>query len=84
MIEIDVFVDPDAVAFALEDGMRAFADLMGYMDDLVTTKEADSSGDDVLSRLVRRRGEPGLGRSAERGAGKAGLRTRRARGSPCL
>ena len=24
MIEIDVFVDPDAVAFALEDGMRAF------------------------------------------------------------
>jgi cytochrome P450 len=42
-----------------EEGLRAFADLMGYMDDLVTSKE-NEPGDDVLSRLVVRRGEPGV------------------------
>jgi cytochrome P450 len=42
-----------------EEGMRAFADLMGYMDDLVTRKESEP-GDDVISRLAGRRGEPGV------------------------
>ncbi|MFI9328582.1 cytochrome P450 [Kitasatospora sp. NPDC052868] len=42
-----------------EAGARATADLMGYMDKLVTDKERVPT-DDLIGRLAARRGEPGV------------------------
>ncbi|MGW0188351.1 cytochrome P450 [Streptomyces sp. NPDC003362] len=42
-----------------EAGVEGMAELMGYMDKLVTDKEREPT-DDVIGRLVVRRGEPGV------------------------
>ncbi|GAB2893835.1 cytochrome P450 [Streptomyces deserti] len=42
-----------------EAGARGMAELMGYMDKLVTDKEREPT-DDVIGRLAARRGEPGV------------------------
>ncbi len=42
-----------------EAGAHATAELMGYMDELVTSKERVPT-DDLLGRLAARRGEPGV------------------------
>ncbi|MFF2040356.1 cytochrome P450 [Kitasatospora sp. NPDC058170] len=42
-----------------EAGGRATAELMGYMDKLVTDKEREPT-DDLIGRLAARRGEPGV------------------------